>query len=275
MYMQESIFSMQVGTVEPWQMTKNEFAKTIHQESFGNIPRGLVESVIDGKADKFIESKFIKPDELKTINDTISSYDDNIHKSYIRDAIAKGKPVPPEVLKDYPELTTTSGPVLGKETATEEIRRKYAAKLNDLNHAKALPIFEDISPENAEKIAKISQQVKEFEDKYTGIEDITKLHNENEAKEDARVDAMRAARSTDDDIRTEYNAKKAALGRVQMMINTMKRGGRENPSQQQISQAKRLTVRITEIEDKYSGLGEVKHSAAVEDPAVAPAVSAA
>lgn len=77
---------------EPWEMTKKEFRKhLVATEGFQATPRDINEQLAQ----------------------------ESIHKDYIKQALAQGKPVPAEVLKDYPDLVKPT-PV---QTAGEKVKK--------------------------------------------------------------------------------------------------------------------------------------------------------
>lgn len=69
--------------MEPWEMTRDEYVKA---DLSNKRKHGIVGS------GRFGGAKGLRTESEKW------------HKRFVQDAIDKGKPVPPEVLKDYPDL---------------------------------------------------------------------------------------------------------------------------------------------------------------------------
>lgn len=70
---------------EPWQMTKGEFTEYIK-----TMPRSYREALIGG------EGRELVVEAARTGKST--------HQQLVEKALSEGKPIPPEVLADYPEL---------------------------------------------------------------------------------------------------------------------------------------------------------------------------
>lgn len=85
--LQEEIFGGE-GRKEPWQMTRNEY------ENYG---------VEDRLRDRNIPKENLSYARLTEQNDNLI-----YHKNQVHTALSDGKPVPPEVLKDYPDLNKSS-----------------------------------------------------------------------------------------------------------------------------------------------------------------------
>ncbi|MEN6421335.1 MAG: diguanylate cyclase [Smithella sp.] len=85
-------------TKEPWQMTRDEFAQIGVDNNFPKDENGKYWTYNEGK-------KVIVPDEEieRLKNDVFAGS----HKDRVAQALSEGKPVPPEVLKDYPEMKKT------------------------------------------------------------------------------------------------------------------------------------------------------------------------
>jgi hypothetical protein len=106
---------------QPWEMTASEFDETFG--GTGRIGYGWIEKLGDGKITEKQYDEAVRlakknaaqvlPDIESTIHINKTSAD--THKGIIRNALSEGKPVPPEVLKDYPDLARRSGIAL--ETA--------------------------------------------------------------------------------------------------------------------------------------------------------------
>ena len=84
---------------EPWKMTRSEYVKVAD-----NLKRNPV-----------IEKRFKRDYPVELTQETA---DKVYHQYEVEQAISEGKPVPPEVLKDYPDLATKANPSLVK-AATE------------------------------------------------------------------------------------------------------------------------------------------------------------
>ncbi len=94
---------------EPWQMTKQEVQQAI--ETKGGIFK-------DGEGKVWINTgkkeeagltylrKFKNQETGETVDASMRQFHD-IHENAVKEALVSGKPVPPEVLKDYPDLTKT------------------------------------------------------------------------------------------------------------------------------------------------------------------------
>jgi len=90
------------GTKEPWEMTRAEYGKYAKQESEDYYKRNPAKS----QKTAYSETELARTNAL------------NSHSSLVRQALEQGKPVPAEVLKDYPELgkATPSKPQAAKLT---------------------------------------------------------------------------------------------------------------------------------------------------------------
>ena len=88
------------GPKEPWQMTKAEFAKAfqISRINVGTSYEGVV--VFGGKEGK-IGWQYEKSILGRGTDEEVLQ---EAQKRYVQQALSEGKPVPPEVLKDYPDL---------------------------------------------------------------------------------------------------------------------------------------------------------------------------
>ena len=79
---------------EPWQMSKGDFSRKALRDAFpeGSADGKAFEELTDQQAIATADGYFLKPSGVHD------------HEYFVRKALSEGKPVPPEVLKDYPEL---------------------------------------------------------------------------------------------------------------------------------------------------------------------------
>ena len=89
---------------EPWQMTLDEYSA-----SGGNRGVGKKEGTPK-------ETGYLSDEEAKK-----NKIDNNVdgHKYLIKQALSEGKPVPPEVLAEYPDLKAPQSPISGKKIDTQ------------------------------------------------------------------------------------------------------------------------------------------------------------
>jgi hypothetical protein len=101
----EEIKSKQVGLPEgkqSWEMTKEEYRKsTVNQPAYQ-------------MAEQWVKDGIVK------IGDDF--YNKPIHELYVKQAISEGKQVPPEVLKDYPDLAKEIKPIEPTPTVPSDIQ---------------------------------------------------------------------------------------------------------------------------------------------------------
>jgi hypothetical protein len=88
---------------EPWQMTNYEF-RTSKME-------GLTEAQ---------KLKWTQPEKVSGVKINVQNQWDDEHKVIVQQALSEGKSVPPEVLKDYPELDVKA---IDKQLTTSEIAK--------------------------------------------------------------------------------------------------------------------------------------------------------
>lgn len=119
---------------EPWEMTKDEFEEANYNQEDVTGWQGSKEQIesdrllrladrISKRNDKASKEK---ARELELASQAIADkfYEENSHETQIKKALSEGKPVPEEVLKDYPDLQEKFGKIskeTAKETKTEEI----------------------------------------------------------------------------------------------------------------------------------------------------------
>ena len=99
---------MAIVNKEPWQMTKTEWSKERSHEELAKIriQRGPAAVAIRlGRLDYGIPDKWV-PDKLKSgkLSESHGHFDTDKHPLIIQKALSESKPVPPEVLADYPDL---------------------------------------------------------------------------------------------------------------------------------------------------------------------------
>ena len=85
------------GAKEPWQMTREEYVKSAREWRAEFMPR------LTGRA---------LEDELEHVA--------GVHKGVVFNALGAGKPIPPEVLADYPDLQKVSNP--GRLPTRDDVR---------------------------------------------------------------------------------------------------------------------------------------------------------
>ncbi len=99
---------------EPWQMTREEFSNT------ATVNRGNNYVAVRSPHD---DTSFI----IRTLDTSKYTDADAIaksHESYIDKALAKGRPVPPEVLAEYPDLAAKAPAEAPKEAPANDIERQ-------------------------------------------------------------------------------------------------------------------------------------------------------
>jgi len=95
------------GTKEPWQMTQAEFVAIYEQKHREHIGKRL--------------SSLLTKEELQAVRDEAIDYQAHT----IRQALAVSKPIPPEVLADYPELAPKAATSSGGNPGAEIVQRQY------------------------------------------------------------------------------------------------------------------------------------------------------
>ncbi|MGI6129889.1 MAG: diguanylate cyclase domain-containing protein, partial [bacterium] len=134
---------------EPWEMTLTEFAKTQKQD----ISMIMNNIWGDWQKQKLLGQRTELPDGIETAKQLYNKIKEDLlkdpagarlvkvgnkeyvvadyeHKNIVRKALAEGKPVPPEVLKDYPDLKPADvKPETAKETGKPPVNTKLIAKI--------------------------------------------------------------------------------------------------------------------------------------------------
>lgn len=105
------------GTREPWQYTKSELEAKIADETRRASELAAAKKV--GYFDSGVVWRQAHQDRLDIANGYVKNADKARanHRKVVAEALAEGKPVPPEVLEDYPDLKPSSH----KFATTEEI----------------------------------------------------------------------------------------------------------------------------------------------------------
>ena len=99
-----------VGKIEPgdWVAIEYKYAKTHGAAGYGDVGSKIVKMKVPAKdvvwAGTSADEYFYAPQKLR--DSSIKS----THEAVIKQALSEGKPVPPEVLKDYPDLAPLSEP---------------------------------------------------------------------------------------------------------------------------------------------------------------------
>lgn len=117
---------------EPWETSRGEYANSKRltqptpQEIKAEKKRLQGEISLHRMTPQDAESKLNAFENRHLID---SSHDDAYHKMYVESALKKGKPVPPEVLADYPDLAQKYGQKPEAAPAPEKpVRKPRAAK---------------------------------------------------------------------------------------------------------------------------------------------------
>lgn len=111
---------------EPWQMTRGEFIALYQQRHKASMSKEAYSRLTES--------------ELSAISAEAIDY----QKHTIEQALKAGKPVPPDVLKDYPELIRTSGnPVLVAEAPPPPLRR---VRIAEAEEEPELPVTDRVVP---------------------------------------------------------------------------------------------------------------------------------
>ena len=143
------------GSKEPWQMTRAEFRQAVmggklYQGTGPVLPEGLKTAIAEGEASGYpstdiaawyvarrsgLQSTTLidKGGVFKVLTNPTEQGIDIGRSEYIADALSEGKPVPPEVLADYPDLKATTGTRWQQAQAQaiariEEIESEWVAK---------------------------------------------------------------------------------------------------------------------------------------------------
>lgn len=137
---------------EPWEMTREEWIAHAEQGKLHKAKEGLVPSGQGRTKTRFrlgVESGYPHQDiahfylSLRTNRDGTRApgMGSLAHMEYLRDALSEGKPVPPEVLADYPDLSKPAPAVPPKPVEAKEKPKKgkLAAKLTEEKGAISLP----------------------------------------------------------------------------------------------------------------------------------------
>ena len=98
----------QIINTEPWQMTKKQYKEALNELSYIGDDWGKA-------GDDFRWAVWKLPEEALKRSAKSPDYWMNLHKEQIQQALSEGKPVSPEVLKDYPGLAQFSPPAIPKE----------------------------------------------------------------------------------------------------------------------------------------------------------------
>ena len=104
------------GKKEPWQMTRGEFYALFKDDNEFGSGYAAVPSWDDSDPKWDVYEKFIEPArktlDVKEVLPLVEKYGNKInHFLTVRKALSEGKPVPKEVLAEYPELTESATPV--------------------------------------------------------------------------------------------------------------------------------------------------------------------
>ena len=113
------------GSKEPWQMMRDEYLSQTSRDALAEV------SPTNQDARRYWAEEVVDPTG-HTIHHTA-------HKQAVRDALSEGKPVPPEVLADYPDLakSATAKPAPEPKNADSRLSRRNSATTE--TDAKAAP----------------------------------------------------------------------------------------------------------------------------------------
>jgi hypothetical protein len=97
-----------IRTTEPWKLTRNQWQAFSDDKTFANARArggGVMAALHKGWLDDNVPDRWV-PRKLKSGKEskTQGDWDRNKHPIIVENALAEGKPVPPEVLADYPDL---------------------------------------------------------------------------------------------------------------------------------------------------------------------------
>ena len=139
---------------EPWEMRHEEWVK------YEITP--ILEKLTDKGAKKYWQGQIDSP---------YGGYSKQMHESEVRIALEEGKPVPPEVLKDYPELQEKDEPAKQNQPETDP---KKVAKL-----------IEEVKPETRTEVTK---SLFGFDEKEADVERKKKEEYKFKPKEGSSLD---------------------------------------------------------------------------------------
>uniref|UniRef100_A0A6M3J4P9 Putative structural protein n=1 Tax=viral metagenome TaxID=1070528 RepID=A0A6M3J4P9_9ZZZZ len=103
-----TVSAVQAGRMElakePWQMTNKEYQASIISRTRPDVSEEEMKRIVSSIPDRLTETE---------------------HKGIIQEALSEGKPVPTEVLKDYPDLKPTAPKPITPEVTVDEVIRRY------------------------------------------------------------------------------------------------------------------------------------------------------
>ncbi|MFA5386046.1 MAG: hypothetical protein WC364_15555, partial [Eubacteriales bacterium] len=121
---------------QPWQMTRDEF-KTLHNQRVQNVAKAQRKMELVEKYGTAAEKRQARTELINAEVEMKSELLDVARMNEIARAISDGKPVPPEVLKDYPDLAKTR-PVqtTTKEMLLDELHNHTVRQMGSLESTK-------------------------------------------------------------------------------------------------------------------------------------------
>ena len=218
---------------QPWEMTKEEFKKYDYVGVFNDVVKfKTYKSLKDGKKYKVTSKsnlglggtiRWREIDSKKEYSGTIGEFREAIygkgmtHKGMVHQALSEGKPVPPEVLKDYPELVNAEIDrisSIGRERmnkATQEMRGLNPTEYDWLSNEERQRIHElqmtRPTMGQLREEAKKRVLIKRAERKKTAEKSLSKqpisFYDKNEALRTGRL-----LETTDKGARVEYQGEK-------------------------------------------------------------------
>jgi len=182
-----------VVTKQPYQMTKAEFSRKSLRDAFptGSAEGKPFEELTDQQAIATADAYFLKPTGVHD------------HEYFVKQAISEGKPVPPEVLKDYPDLAKQVTPPVTEAGMPPSTSVQTGLPGMGVTKAQA-KMFEEVSGKEAGKVpltqvptrAEVSEQQQRFteaqEEAVTAPEEVKEAY---EAQ--AEIEGIKVTLETD------------------------------------------------------------------------------
>lgn len=112
---------------EPWKMTKEEY----YQSNHPRIHELIEVAIKNGASGTKTFKEYLDGEDRKFFVNHSSRFDSKIsHYREIKKALSEGMPVPPEVLKDYPDLVPKNeGEKIGKTEDSEKVKKAIKSQL--------------------------------------------------------------------------------------------------------------------------------------------------
>jgi len=173
---------------EPWQMTRDEFVATANNEWMGTKPTVLGERYKKAK---------VKPGD--DISLEMQRQFDSAHRKIIEKALSDGKPVPPEVMGNYPDLQVPKqAPIPVQETAPVQENGTAAKTEQAIPQFKttneAVAFGEQATPEQVSELERLRTETVAKEAEYKAAKDFSVDRTNNAFAGQLYREALEASR---------------------------------------------------------------------------------